>query len=810
MRKKDYLCMILLIALPILFGLFLNGGVFGNSIDWLSQHVILGDMIRDTILEQKTLFPNFVNQLNAGSNFYEYSYYGYLRPDILLGVLYPTWDMASILVGYAFFLMALTGVTCYIFLRRHGISRGSCFLGSVFVLMSSLFFQSHKQIIFVNYLPFLFMALIALDHYQKTKRISFFVISGILIMVHSYFFSFSAYIVCLIYYLMRNDFKVQDKKAFMKLIYGFILIGAITAIITIPTLFLLLQNSKSVSETSLLSLLIPDIKLKGLIYHEYGNGFTYLIWMFIVFGFSYPSTKKLSGVLVVVFTLPFVSYILNGFLYARFKILIPFMPLVIYQSMMVFQMYKDNEFDMNWVQLALILVPLLGIKNSTVLLDIVLCLIVFIGTKMISKKLIVLSLIMPSLILVLNNPSTSFLEKKVFDEAYDQSEKTLLMRNQDTIERLAIFDDPQLVNQTYDLNYSRASGYTSTYNSLYNQFLFDTLGLNVSINNRVSQLDDNNVFYLQMMSVNTLLTQNKIPVGYNLIDQEKGYKLYQNVSVMPLAYASNNLMSRDEFNKLSFPYTLDTLYNHVIVEKGTGSYESQFKEIKPEVLIDQEKIDMDESILISERKSKDITLDLKRNDDKEIMVIEFDVINHKKKKPVEIIINGVKNKLSSIDSSYYNGNEHFTYVLSSNEQIEQLKVKLSKGKYELKNIKCYSLDYDEINNRQKQVDHFKQVKSTKVLEGSINVSQDGYFVTNIPYAQGFTITVDKKVVEPEIVNTAFLGCPIQKGEHKVSITFEPTGKEVALYISIIGAILYLGLLMIEGWSLYEKRYQRND
>lgn len=40
---------------------------------------------------------------------------------------------------------------------------------------------------------------------------------------------------------------------------------------------------------------------------------------------------------------------------------------------------------------------------------------------------------------------------------------------------------------------------------------------------------------------------------------------------------TSQLYSQKQFQKLNYPYTLDTLYNNAVVEKGSSTYQSQFK-----------------------------------------------------------------------------------------------------------------------------------------------------------------------------------------------------------------------------------------
>ena len=65
--------------------------------------------------------------------------------------------MVNIIIFYQVFLMILTLIACYLFLRNHLKNRYLCFLMSLFTLLSALFFQFHKQIMFVNYMPFYYL-----------------------------------------------------------------------------------------------------------------------------------------------------------------------------------------------------------------------------------------------------------------------------------------------------------------------------------------------------------------------------------------------------------------------------------------------------------------------------------------------------------------------------------------------------------------------------------------------------------------------------------------------------------------------------
>lgn len=116
MKKKDYIYMLSLFIITISLIFVLKGQhLFGNSIDWYNQHVMLSDALRQAIRDEGTLFPTYLKNLMSGVNIFYFSYYGYLRPDVLFGALFINIKMIDILSVYSIFLMILTTISCYLF-----------------------------------------------------------------------------------------------------------------------------------------------------------------------------------------------------------------------------------------------------------------------------------------------------------------------------------------------------------------------------------------------------------------------------------------------------------------------------------------------------------------------------------------------------------------------------------------------------------------------------------------------------------------------------------------------------------------------
>ena len=784
MKKKDYLYLLLLTIIPLFMLLFVKSQhlIFGNSIDWFNQHVTIADALRHAIRNEGTIFPTYLSNLMGGVNIYHFSYYGTLRFDILLGALLIDIKMVDIIIFYQVFLMILTMITCYLFLKNHLKNNDLCFFMSLCVLLSSLFFQSHKQIMFVNYLPFLFLMLRSIDRYFINQKITSIVIWGSCIVLHSYFYCIGCFIVCFIYFILHCYHYKNYKKHLLHLITAYVLIVLLTAIYTIPTLFIIAGGNKSVKNINYLSLLIPTISLKGLLYNNYGCGLTYLFWLLIIYGLFKEKTRPLSIILMISMLYPLVSLIMNGFLYARSKILIVFLPLIILQAGLVLD---DFTFKINKYMILLFLFPLFFIQRpELVLLDLIFSLIILYFSKL-NKKICFIYLLVPLLVVYYNNPTKSFLTNKQYQSYANQEVETLIQRNK--VNTLANMNKSnQNMNQTYHNQITRLSGYTSTNHHLYNSFLYDILKLPISLNNRVAQIDQNNLFYLKMMSIDSVVSKKKID-SYQGVDEINGLKLYQSQDIMPIAYATNSLYSQKQFKQLQYPYTLDILYNHAIVKKGNSNDQSQFVE---------EDIGLNKAYTVKQKKNKKITLSLQRKMKNEILVIEGDIKNYKPHQSVSITINGIKNKLSRSNSPYYNQHTHFTYLLSG-ENINKLTISLSKGHYDITNVRTYSLNKNTIKNRNQEVDHLKIKKGKDILNGTIDVTNDGYFITRIPYDRGYSMYIDGKAVSSEIVNTAFLGCQISQGKHHIQIKFTPMGYRLGAILSYFGFIVIFINYLIE-------------
>ena len=98
MKKLIYPAALILLFIILTTTILPADAVYGSNTDWFSQHAALAETIRDACVEQHTLLPDWID-LGSGSSGYQFSYYGFLRPDILIGCLFPQIPMVYILIG---------------------------------------------------------------------------------------------------------------------------------------------------------------------------------------------------------------------------------------------------------------------------------------------------------------------------------------------------------------------------------------------------------------------------------------------------------------------------------------------------------------------------------------------------------------------------------------------------------------------------------------------------------------------------------------------------------------------------------------
>ena len=82
------------------------------------------------------------------------------------------------------------------------------------------------------------------------------------------------------------------------------------------------------------------------------------------------------------------------------------------------------------------------------------------------------------------------------------------------------------------------------------------------------------------------------------------------------------------------------------------------------------------------------------------------------------------------------------------------------------------------------------------LKGTINVQEDGVFVTSVPYEAGWKLKVDGHTREiNELIGGAWISTSLSVGEHQIELSFRPPGLIAGLLITLAS----IGLLIAAEW-----------
>ena len=161
----------------------------------------------------------------------------------------------------------------------------SSLLGSVLVITASpILFHFHRQVMFVNYLPFLLLGFYSLDK-NKKYLLS---LSIVLIALTSFFYLIPSMVVLLIYYLYSNGKKNVMKNLVIPTSLGLLS----SSFLLLPTFINLISNRISSSNNSLL-MLLPNVTLNSILYDSYSLGITIIV-LFIMYLALFNKNKRIK------------------------------------------------------------------------------------------------------------------------------------------------------------------------------------------------------------------------------------------------------------------------------------------------------------------------------------------------------------------------------------------------------------------------------------------------------------------------------------------------------------------------------------
>ncbi|MBU9727452.1 YfhO family protein [Diplocloster modestus] len=753
---------------------------YGSKMDWLSQHSVFPEYFRQLFYQTGNLFPDYAPELGGGQNIYYFAYYGLLNPLLLPSYLMPSVPMTDYIAVMAVLCVIASVCLFYYWLRSHTCAMLPRLTVSVlFLCASPVLFHSHRHIMFMDYMPFLLLALIGTDCYFRTGKRALVCISVFFCIMISYFFSVGCIGTILIYSLYLSygqNTRLFSKETLRPLLH--ILPAILTAVLMagvllLPVAYVILNGRSGSGSLSFLSLLCPKFSIDWLLYSAYGTGLTcFSLAALLAACLSKNRPLRLLAVLLIFLQMiPLFVYLLNGTLYLRAKALIPFLPLYLLPALHLLQYLKSR------------------LRRQSAL-----C------------YLLILTSCITSLIV--NHTETWAGQSITESLRLTEKEKLLSSLPVSVPCRTDDLDDNALtMNQTFGLKARRTSIYSSTSNKDYFHFLSECLGNAKPSRTSLISASTSNIFLQSLLGVRYLLCGNQVPAGCLPLQTEGSTTLYENGNARPLAYATNCLYSESSYKALRFPYTLQPLFEGIITQHASQDVpsitESWLTPLSLPSITEPDNLHITQSsgslkIEAADNATAVLPLDTPLTD--QILILEFQVDDTLNPPTFDtsVTVNGIQNKLSKKTASYPNHNDQFRYVISSDTPITHLDLCFSPGTYTLSSIQAYTVNTAAFQSAVTSVipliPDAALSGSLPILQGTIDLPADSYLATTLPYDQGYTVTVDGRPQPYEKVNTAFVGLPLTKGFHKITITYQAPFKLLGLICSLLGFLLFFTLL----------------
>ena len=839
-KVKRYIPYLLLTGLTLFFCRMFVGryGIFGAKVDWLSQHSVLPDYFRQQFYATGKLFPEFAANLGGGQNIYHFAYYGLYSPLILPSYLLPFVKMSDYIMA-----VSITGLTAsvllfYYWLKSRKTDTGTAFILSLmFLLAGPMIGQYSGQIMFVDYMPFLCLALIGVDRYFEQEKSGLFTVSVFLMIMTSFYFSIGGMLSLVLYglhrYFEQREGNRGTVRSFLRdglcFVRSMILAVLMSGFFLVPTALALTGGRSKEQNTSFVSFFIPQITVERFAYSIYGIGLTTLVITVLLTGLLYRKVyeKVLTYGCVIVLVIPVFAYLLNGGLYIRDKVFIPFLPLLCYLIGIYLEKCRKRElsFIAGIVPYIITTIFVYIARNQFVSKDIgksiwkvllaesilfLICYVLYCAMKRYHKETKeILMLALPSVICLAVTMNTfyqmkpdRYVSRKLYRDVVEEQNRQAVkeaLKDDDgyyRTEQMGSDDENAAdLNRIWDVDQNITSIYSSAYNPDYQTFRQKTFGLEEPFRNGMMQSVSKNPVFQRMMGVRYIVSDSDVP-GYTLVKKCGTTGIYQNKDAAPVMYATDRVMTEEEYKKLTFPYNQTAFLEYAVVGEHTESSDQNIMTAYEPVSL---KMANNRTTGGAEQKT------IQQEGQKQILFLRFRVYNAHPNKDVAVWINGIRNKLSAKDHVYYNENKIFTYAVPLKDGEDNISVTFGKGKYRLRHVQAYLGSLPERSELlyQSEIQVDKKQTEDNVIQGTIRVKKDGWFITSIPYDKHFKIYIDGKETEIQKVNTAFLGCKIESGNHEVKIIYHAPGTTTGKVLSLIGIAGFV-LVLVQ-----EKRKQKN-
>ena len=164
------------------------------------------------------------------------------------------------------------------------------------------------------------------------------------------------------------------------------------------------------------------------------------------------------------------------------------------------------------------------------------------------------------------------------------------------------------------------------------------------------------------------------------------YTVYINENTLPLGYATDRVISKNDYNELDYPNDVLALIGNVVADKGEYKYDELVTKLSLNLTDgDNDNINLEDykdgyKVSVKSNDGESLKIKLDDSSNQKIYLLRFKVEKPQSCKlgDTTITVNGVKNKLTCKSWKYFNSNYTFDYTISSNDNIDYLDINFSR------------------------------------------------------------------------------------------------------------------------------------
>ncbi|MDO4863977.1 MAG: YfhO family protein [Ruminococcus sp.] len=831
-RKSDFLALggIMLLTLAIMALCLTEGTVYGSRDDWASQHYAIPEYFRTLFYSTHELFPSYAPNLGGGENIYTLSYYGLYSPVIMLSYLLPFVPMSAYIMAASVLSVLFSEGALYAFFRRRFGTAVTACTTLFFALSVPLIINSHRQIMFTGYMPFLLLAMLSADSFFRRGRRAPLILSAFLMIMCNYYFALSALtaLACYgVYIVLSEDGAKLPARAKKYLPFaGALAVSVLMAgVLLLPTAHVLISGRSGDAAVTLHDFL-PTIRYDRLTYFGYTMGLS----AFGVFAAIYSlfsgrlGSRFIAALVLLTACCPAVLYLLNGTLYTDPKVLFAFLPLALIPTAeLLGHIFASTDLRLKTALAVFAIssaISAVYCRFSPFILAYLADAALFaLGTLLLSKtgrkRFCALFFAVPLISCICGNrydklqPLESFRvvnSPTVAELVTDVSDGKMVRTAVDTTRLFT-------VNKVYAPSHYTDTLYSSVHSQDYNRFyLSEMCSENEYRNSALTTRSRNILFNCRMGNRYYITREDAHFYGLELIKQTPdGYRLYENRNAFPLIWTGSPAMSQRQYESLDYPQNIEALMRYTIVPAELPDAEFTPAVVQADIgdifdlaacgdISGQYETTLADGTrtIIPDGGTLSYTYELPESVRGKILLLRFRVGDEEPQSSfswerggdVRIRINGVKNTLTNPKWKYHNGNNLFEYVIS--DLSDTLTVELTGRELALSELTAYTLEPSFLDSLTYGLTAFEPDMSRTrgdAIYGRITASADGFADTSFVWHEGYTVLVDSEEVAPIKTDTAFLGFPISAGSHEVEIRFTAPLLGLGKLASAAGLIL---------------------